>query len=67
MLGVTDTKVIKHEADNILSFDPETGLRLDRLLEEFRNSPAQSQLIWLDACQAKAEINAANRTTPTVR
>ncbi|MEO0924242.1 MAG: caspase family protein [Cyanobacteria bacterium J06643_13] len=57
VLGVTDTKVINNEADNSLSFDPETGLRLDRLLEEFRNSPAQSQLIWLDACQAKAEIS----------
>ena len=57
VLGITDTKVIKNETDNSLSFDPETGLKLDRLLEEFRNSPAQSQLIWLDACQAKAVIN----------
>jgi uncharacterized caspase-like protein len=57
VLGVTDTEVIKNESDNSLSFDSETGLKLDRLLEEFRNSPAQSQLIWLDACQAKAEIN----------
>ena len=57
VLGVTDTKVIKNEANNTLSFDSATGLKLDRLLEEFRNSPAQSQLIWLDACQAKAEVS----------
>jgi WD40 repeat protein/uncharacterized caspase-like protein len=56
VLGVTDTKVIEIPGNKTNTFDPETGLKFNTLLQELKNSQAQRQIIWLDACQTKEEL-----------